>query len=634
MEIEEEIPALAPPIVVLGWVREENGDEAGSSTGGRELGHEAADDDVEMEKEVVENGEDDDDDTDGKSSGDCDAEWVSGADSGDEDSLEEGEVTSSVSENGRDGDPTGDPELRKRRKKKKKKKKKKTAKDGDLNQFAAIDSNMLFSEVADKRYSACLESMRNDSSLLWMQLNRCRITDKRARKLFSALKDNNSLTSLDLSENHLTDDSIQFLFGVLSGGSAPNLIYVDIRGNPITSKSQEILDHLHNLRKHLKVDYDLNSSGDGENEVSSADVNWSEGYPREKLMDGATESGSALTQEDAAVSNQLKMSNPQALQEKIESALLAIKRCSLKLDVRELTSSLRAIIINFSQQLYHYRGQNNDWTTKDKLPEGLSFLLDNFGMFMSVLEMSPNPIMCQRRVEEQSAGMHRIALVELLNLLLVPTSPCIETELLEKGVPGRIVGLFFQFPWNSVIQGAAFRSLQGMLSKPRLICPLLEGGNNLATRLAKTGMDCGSLPMGRRPGYTGYIVKLTVEVQSLVDKDVDAKFLLDMNDDWKKYVGPGGAFRKMLGEQTGHLGGPKPAVMRSSGSSFFQSEGSRTFSTLEQLRGLFLPYVLEKGARPHFSYWEVLGTTGRWRGSSFSITRISDPENLTTSGII
>lgn len=72
-------------------------------------------------------------------------------------------------------------------------------------------------------------------------------------QLFSALKENNTLTSLDLSENLMTDDSIQFLLGVLAAGSAPNLIYVDVRGNPISDKSQEILGRLHNLRKHLKV---------------------------------------------------------------------------------------------------------------------------------------------------------------------------------------------------------------------------------------------------------------------------------------------------------------------------------------------------------------------------------------------
>ncbi|KAL2613982.1 hypothetical protein R1flu_025674 [Riccia fluitans] len=602
MEIEDEAPALAPAVVILGLGREQNEEED-------------ADADVEMEKDGLENGDStsDDDRAEGQSCAeDCDAEGASGADSGDEDSLEEGEVTSQA-ENGFDGDLAGDPELKKKRKKKKKKKKKKkTTKDGDLNQFAALKSKMLLPEVADKRYSTCLESMRNDSSLIWMQLNRCRITDKRARKLFSALKENNSLTSLDLSENLITDDSIQFLFGVLSGGSAPNLIYVDVRGNPITSKSQEILGRLHNLRRHLKVDFDLNLAGEGEKQASTAYDDWSEGYPRKNVMAGTSGSGSTWSQEDVAVSNQLKMSNPQALQEKTEFALVAIKRSCSKLNVPELTSSLRGIIINFSQQLYHYRGKNNDWTTKDKLPEGLAFLLDNFGVFMTVLEMNPDQVMCQRKVEEQSAGLHRIALVELLNLLLVPTSPCIESELLEKGVPARIVGLFFQFPWNSVIQGAAFRSLQGMLSKPRLICPLLEGSNNLASRLAKTGTDCASLPMGRRPGYTGYIVKLTVEVQALVEKDVDAKFLLDMNDDWKKYVGPGGAFRKMLAEQTGYLGGPKPAVMRSSVSSFFQSEGSRTSSTLEQLRGLFLP------------------NTGRWRQSFFPVTMISDPDNMTT----
>lgn len=72
-------------------------------------------------------------------------------------------------------------------------------------------------------------------------------------QLFAALKDNESVTSIDLSDNVITDEGMNFLTGVLAVGMAPNLLHINLRGNPISSKGRELLAGLYHLRKQLLV---------------------------------------------------------------------------------------------------------------------------------------------------------------------------------------------------------------------------------------------------------------------------------------------------------------------------------------------------------------------------------------------
>ena len=72
-------------------------------------------------------------------------------------------------------------------------------------------------------------------------------------QLFAALKDNTSVTSIDLSDNAITDEGMHFLTGVLAVGLAPNLIHINVRGNPISSRGRELLAGLYHLRKQLMV---------------------------------------------------------------------------------------------------------------------------------------------------------------------------------------------------------------------------------------------------------------------------------------------------------------------------------------------------------------------------------------------
>jgi hypothetical protein len=171
-----------------------------------------------------------------------------------------------------------------------------------------------------------LEAMKHDDSLLWMQLNRCRITDKRARKLFTALKDNTSVTSIDLSDNVITDEGMQFMTGVLAGGIAPNLIHVNVRGNPVSERGKELLSGLFHLRKQLKVEYDMHEiCNEGEGGCLDTDDKWGEGFPRNKWMSDCTEDGRVDHQwgTDSDTVNTLLTSqhqrarNPQVLQEQV-----------------------------------------------------------------------------------------------------------------------------------------------------------------------------------------------------------------------------------------------------------------------------------------------------------------------------
>lgn len=72
-------------------------------------------------------------------------------------------------------------------------------------------------------------------------------------QLFAALKDNTSVTSIDLSDNVITDEGMNFLTGVLAVGMAPNLLHINLKGNPISSKGRELLAGLYHLRNQLLV---------------------------------------------------------------------------------------------------------------------------------------------------------------------------------------------------------------------------------------------------------------------------------------------------------------------------------------------------------------------------------------------
>lgn len=71
-----------------------------------------------------------------------------------------------------------------------------------------------------------------------------------------------------------------------------------------------------------------------------------------------------------------------------------------------------------------------------------------------ILDVTAAPHQSQRRTEEASAGLHRIAVVNVLGELLEAGCPVVDSQLLALAVPGRLTALFFQYPWNSILHGS------------------------------------------------------------------------------------------------------------------------------------------------------------------------------------
>lgn len=75
-------------------------------------------------------------------------------------------------------------------------------------------------------------------------------------------------------------------------------------------------------------------------------------------------------------------------------------------------------------------------------------------LLTTVLNMNVPPFQFQQCIEEASAGLHRVAAVQVLAHLLEAGCKVIDSELLAQGIPAKLISLFFQFPWNSILQAA------------------------------------------------------------------------------------------------------------------------------------------------------------------------------------
>jgi len=88
------------------------------------------------------------------------------------------------------------------------------------------------------------------------------------------------------------------------------------------------------------------------------------------------------------------------------------------------------------------------------IEQGLKEVVEDMKTLILILDMVAAPHQSQRRTEEASAGLHRIAVVNVLGELLEAECPVMDGQLLALAVPGRLIALFFQFPWNSILQGS------------------------------------------------------------------------------------------------------------------------------------------------------------------------------------
>lgn len=413
-------------------------------------------------------------------------------------------------------------------------------------------------DISSKRYTAALESLKeNDGLVLCLQLHNCQIDDERASKLFLAMEHSDTITSVDLSYNLITDDGFCSLTQLLRGGSIPSLIFLDVRGNPISSKTHELLDGIQHVRKILKIYHDSDTSKDGEH-LSKLDeevgTERTVNLYRSKWSAACTDNGDNWFLLKASTCGQSAFT----LKDRVQSAIEVVKV------ERTLNTSRLAVLL---KEISHLASQElslqlpNDISRKNHIeyPEGVKYLVNNFPTLISILDMEPS----QGTAVDCGAGLHRVAIVEVICIILLPCLSLVEEHIISSGVLSKLLKLFSDFPQNSILHCVVVRCLQAILSQSSTVLFWsLVKDSCLPSFLAREGTKFAGLHQGRRPSYCGQIFTLSKTLCNLEEIDEGLKGFLNKNEEWKLYVSPDGPFRKMQKEQSGDLCGPKPVLPR------------------------------------------------------------------------
>eukprot|EP00850_Spirogloea_muscicola_P016225 SM000130S27112 [mRNA] locus=s130:246825:254244:- [translate_table: standard] len=475
------------------------------------------------------------------------------------------------------------PTSKKKKKKKKKRKQPKAADDAQTLK-EELDRKMLPPEVADKRYTATMEAVKSKDELcLWVQLGRCRLNDKKARKLLEALKSSASVTSIDLSDNYISDEGMQLLATTLACGTAPDLISLDVRGNPMTEKGRLVLSGLQRVRKLVKVDFEEPSDIVGEADKvfkgGGSPKKWNN-QPYIDSEDGWTDDTVRNGQRDRGIRENVP--------ERVQLAIKAIEESSLALRPAILANRLRDITLILGRELKDESARAIQSSSLDRLPQGLRLVTQSVSSIVSVLDIEPAPVLCQQGVEVPAIGRHRIQAVEIMHRLALPCCEAIDEALLSTSVVKKIENLFFAHPRSSIFHGPALRFFEVILSRPdsKLCQGLFDGPHSFPNQLAEVGLKAGTLPLGQREGYSGHVIALAKFLQEIASKHEALQVKLSASEAWTSYAHDGGTLQKLLTEQSDGLCGPKPDVP--STPNFLESETDHTLATLDKLRALFV----------------------------------------------
>lgn len=420
------------------------------------------------------------------------------------------------------------------------------------------NESMTPKDISSKRYTTALESLKeNDGLVLCLQLHNCQIDDERASKLFLAMEHSDTVTSMDLSYNLITDDGFCSLTKLLRGGSIPSLIFLDVRGNPISSKTHDLLDGIQHVRKILKIYHDSDISKDGEH-LSKLDeevgTERAVNHYRSKWSAACTDNGDNWFLSKASTCGQSAFT----LKDRVQSAIEVVK-VERTLDTSRLAVLLKKISHLASQELSLQLPNDISRQNHIEYPEGVKYLVNNFPTLISILDMEPS----QGAAVDCGAGLHRVAIVELMCVILLPCLSLVEEHIISSGVLAKLLKLFSDFPQNSILHCVVVRCLQAVLSKSSTILFWsLVKDSCLPSFLARTGTKFAGLHQGRRPSYCGQIFTLSKTLYNLEEIDEGLKGFLNKNEEWKLYVSPDGPFRKMQKEQSGDLCGPKPVLPR------------------------------------------------------------------------
>lgn len=413
-------------------------------------------------------------------------------------------------------------------------------------------------DISSKRYTAALESLKeNDGLVLCLQLHNCQIDDERASKLFLAMEHSDTITSVDLSYNLITDDGFCSLTQLLRGGSIPSLIFLDVRGNPISSKTHELLDGIQHVRKILKIYHDSDTSKDGEH-LSKLDeevgTERTVNLYRSKWSAACTDNGDNWFLSKASTCGQSAFT----LKDRVQSAIEVVK-VERTLNTSRLAVLLKEISHLASQELSLQLPNDISRQNHIEYPEGVKYLVNNFPTLISILDMEPS----QGTAVDWGAGLHRVAIVEVICIILLPCLSLVEEHIISSGVLAKLLKLFSDFPQNSILHCVVVRCLQAILSQSSTVLFWsLVKDSCLPSFLAREGTKFAGLHQGRRPSYCGQIFTLSKTLCNLEEIDEGLKGFLNKNEEWKLYVSPDGPFRKMQNEQSGDLCGPKPVLPR------------------------------------------------------------------------
>lgn len=413
-------------------------------------------------------------------------------------------------------------------------------------------------DISSKRYTAALESLKeNDGLVLCLQLHNCQIDDERASKLFLAMEHSDTITSVDLSYNLITDDGFCSLTQLLRGGSIPSLIFLDVRGNPISSKTHELLDGIQHVRKILKIYHDSDTSKDGEH-LSKLDeevgTERTVNLYRSKWSAACTDNGDNWFLSKASTCGQSAFT----LKDRVQSAIEVVK-VERTLNTSRLAVLLKEISHLASQELSLQLPNDISRQNHIEYPEGVKYLVNNFPTLISILDMEPS----QGTAVDWGAGLHRVAIVEVICIILLPCLSLVEEHIISSGVLAKLLKLFSDFPQNSILHCVVVRCLQAILSQSSTVLFWsLVKDSCLPSFLAREGTKFAGLHQGRQPSYCGQIFTLSKTLCNLEEIDEGLKGFLNKNEEWKLYVSPDGPFRKMQKEQSGDLCGPKPVLPR------------------------------------------------------------------------
>ena len=237
--------------------------------------------------------------------------------------------------------------------------------------------------------------------------------------------------------------------------------------------------------------------------------------------------------------------------------------------------------------------------TIDELPPFIRDTVNALPTLARALALAPEPINTQRKIRIPAAGVHRVAVVEIIaSLLEIGVADVDAAVAAANVVPGSlslvpaVAAVLFTHTQGSPLLCVATRVVCLALQSPTeaLWAPLLGDGwataaadagvtpaadagvtpavgaeddANLATRIAKAATEAMELRPGLRDCNVGFVL-ITATTMRDLEGDEDPPHLamreaLEADEGWQAFASEGGAMERLESERSGGLCGPKPS---------------------------------------------------------------------------